>query len=343
MAEKVVFDLSDPAPETSPGSSSPSGDGAPGPSKEEKVAADYSCGDAGSTAAASGTAGAAGTAADGAPVGGGKKKKQPVVCVVLGMAGSGKTTLMQRLNAHVHEKNWPSYLINLDPAVADVPFGCHIDIRDTVKYKEVMKQYGLGPNGGIMTALNLFATRFDQVMDLVDKRAKSDDLDFILLDTPGQIEVFTWSASGAIITETMASTYPTVLIYVVDVARTANPTTFMSNMLYACSILYKLQLPFVLCFNKIDVMSHETAMGWMQDFESFQEALDGREDESYMDSFVRSMSLVRDGGCGGGPGLCKRRELNTGRERGWCVYRHKLGLHICWSRGCGLPGEIRCQ
>ena len=38
------------------------------------------------------------------------------------------------------------------------------DIRDTVKYKEVMKQYQLGPNGGIVTSLNLFATRFDQVL-----------------------------------------------------------------------------------------------------------------------------------------------------------------------------------
>ncbi len=45
------------------------------------------------------------------------------------------------------------------------------DIRDTVNYKEVMKQYNLGPNGGIVTSLNLFATRFDQVMDLIDKRA----------------------------------------------------------------------------------------------------------------------------------------------------------------------------
>lgn len=37
------------------------------------------------------------------------------------------------------------------------------DIRDTVNYKEVMKQYNLGPNGGIVTSLNLFAMRFDQV------------------------------------------------------------------------------------------------------------------------------------------------------------------------------------
>jgi hypothetical protein len=32
-----------------------------------------------------------------------------------------------------------------------------------VNYKNVMKHYGLGPNGGILTASNLFATRFDQV------------------------------------------------------------------------------------------------------------------------------------------------------------------------------------
>ena len=35
-----------------------------------------------------------------------------------------------------------------------------------------MKQYGLGPNGGIVTALNLFATRFDQVLTLLETRAK---------------------------------------------------------------------------------------------------------------------------------------------------------------------------
>lgn len=33
----------------------------------------------------------------------------PQVCLVIGMAGSGKTTLMQRINAHVHEKGIPSY------------------------------------------------------------------------------------------------------------------------------------------------------------------------------------------------------------------------------------------
>ena len=54
---------------------------------------------------------------------------------------------------------------------------------------------------------------------------------YILVDTPGQIEIFTWSASGAIITEAFASTFPTMIAYVVDTARSAAPQTFMSNML----------------------------------------------------------------------------------------------------------------
>jgi len=44
---------------------------------------------------------------------------------------------------------------------------------------------------------------------------------------------------------------PTVVVYVMDTARNVNPVTFMSNMLYACSILYKTKLPFVVVMNKV--------------------------------------------------------------------------------------------
>lgn len=66
------------------------------------------------------------------------------------------------------------------------------DIRDTVNYKEVMKQYKLGPNGAIVTSLNLFSTKFPEVLGFISKCPN----EFCVLDTPGQIEVFTWSVSG---------------------------------------------------------------------------------------------------------------------------------------------------
>ncbi|KDQ22600.1 hypothetical protein PLEOSDRAFT_1114630 [Pleurotus ostreatus PC15] len=66
---------------------------------------------------------------------------------------------------------------------------------ETPDYQEVMKH-----GGGLLTAMmNLFVTKFDQVFNLAEKRA--DDVDYVILDTVGQIEKFTWSASGAIVTD----------------------------------------------------------------------------------------------------------------------------------------------
>mmetsp|Transcript_7064 Transcript_7064/g.17253 ORF Transcript_7064/g.17253 Transcript_7064/m.17253 type:complete len:381 (-) Transcript_7064:205-1347(-) len=275
----------------------------------------------------------------------------PVCVLVVGMAGSGKTTLISQLQnstidygdeeitdqelatdekekkIYVDEKlspslaakegndkrqdrdstqqqtdSMPAYCINLDPATLDVPYSPSIDIRDTVDYKQVMQQHRLGPNGAIMTSLNLYATKFDQVIRILEERADEKKLsEFLLVDTPGQIEAFTWSASGAILSESLASTFPTVMVFVVDTVRCASsPNTFMSNMLYACSMYYRTRLPLVICFNKTDVCSHEFCMEWMRDFEAFQEALDNARSDGdggesgFYDSLTRSLSLVLD-------------------------------------------------
>ena len=63
-----------------------------------------------------------------------------------------------------------------------------------------MTEYKLGPNGAIVTALNLFATQFGRTRTTILEKRKND-YEHIIVDTPGQIEAFTWSASGQLIAE----------------------------------------------------------------------------------------------------------------------------------------------
>ncbi len=49
----------------------------------------------------------------------------------------------------------------------------------------VRTRYNLGPNGGILTALNLFTTKFDQVLELVEKRADTVEYAYLFPRTRG--------------------------------------------------------------------------------------------------------------------------------------------------------------
>ena len=213
--------------------------------------------------------------------------KRPLVVLLVGMAGTGKSTVAHRLHLYCIEQKKRAYFINLDPAAfGETAFACNIDIRDTIDYKQVMHQYKLGPNGAIMTALNLYATKFHQVISILEQK---EDLEFIFVDTPGQIEVFTWSASGQLITEAFSSTFPTCIMFVGDTARCTNPQTFMSTMLYSSSILYKSQVPLLLCLNKCDIVSGDTILSWIRDTDTLSEAL--REAKGYGATLTASLAL----------------------------------------------------
>lgn len=60
--------------------------------------------------------------------------------------------------------------------------------------------------------------------------------------------------------------------------------------MYACSILYRCRLPLVCALNKSDLGESERVRGWMEDFDSFQLAVE--QETSYMGSLVLSMGLA---------------------------------------------------
>ena len=131
-----------------------------------------------------------------------------------------------------------------------------------------MKNYKLGPNGGILTCLNLFASDLTHLNKEMVKK-KEEGTKYFVIDTPGQIEVFNWSASGQIITQTLASDNPTVMLFIIDLVRCENPNSFMSSMLFCLSLMFRLRLPLLIVFNKSDCCKNrDTVVSWLTDYES---------------------------------------------------------------------------
>ena len=78
--------------------------------------------------------------------------------------------------------------------------------------------------------------------------------------------------------------------YVADTVRCQNPNTFISNMMYALSILYRSKTPLLVLFNKTDVIDCSFASEWMTNFSAFDDALSKQ--DNYLSTLSRSMSLV---------------------------------------------------
>lgn len=211
--------------------------------------------------------------------------------VVIGMAGSGKTTFCQRLyswlNTEIVLKNGLNSLItsiNLDPAVKNSKMPLTIDIRDHIDYHETLNKYKLGPNGCINTCLNIFLLNF----------TKPEQSKYTIVDTPGQIEAFTWSSPGDAL---MAILDNVCILYIVDLSLCKNKYVFMSNMIFAASLKCKFQKPVLIVFNKSDLDCTKNVKEWIKDFETFKSELSESENELgsmvlYFEEFYNNMDFV---------------------------------------------------
>lgn len=68
--------------------------------------------------------------------------------LVIGPPGAGKTTYCNGMQQMCHALHRQCILINLDPSNDELPYDCHIDIKNLITVENVMQNYQLGPNGG---------------------------------------------------------------------------------------------------------------------------------------------------------------------------------------------------
>ena len=168
---------------------------------------------------------------------------------ISGTAGSGKSLLTSKLLEHYTNSGVFAAVLNLDPGVENMPYTCDIDVRDYIDYVSIMQQYDLGPNGALVMANDLIASKIDEIQNEVH----NVNPDYLIVDTPGQIELFAYRSSGPFIVENLTSEEKTS-IFLFDGALITSPVNFVSIALLATSIRLRLNLPAINVLTKTDII-----------------------------------------------------------------------------------------
>jgi GTPase SAR1 family protein len=161
---------------------------------------------------------------------------------VLGPAGSGKSTLVKEFSKFLKDLGHDAKCVNLDPASEPV-YRADVDIRDQVRAEEVMKRYNLGINGAMLKAINLML-KFSEELKL--------DSDFVLYDTPGQMEIFIYSESGPELVCRLKDAQ-TCGLFLIDSGMVRTPEKFVSAVLQNVVVMLRLGIPTLSVLTKSDL------------------------------------------------------------------------------------------
>lgn len=189
---------------------------------------------------------------------------------VTGTAGSGKSLLTSKIYEYYTRNGAFAAVLNLDPGVDSLPYTCDIDVRDYVDIVSIMRQYDLGPNGSLIMANDLIASKIDELQNEVDRT----NPDYLLVDTPGQIELFAYRTSGPFFIQNLRSEEK-ANIFLFDGSLITSPINFVSISLLATSIKLRLDVPTVNVLTKSDLIGEKLkdVLSWSSSLRTLEEAV----------------------------------------------------------------------
>jgi GTPase SAR1 family protein len=171
---------------------------------------------------------------------------------IIGTAGSGKTTLTHAFQNWMQSLGLDTITVNLDPGVEDLPYAPDVDVRDWIRLDEIMEQRGLGPNGAQIVAADLLALNAHEIADVLGKF----ETNYVLIDTPGQIELFTFRESASIVIDTFGRE-DSALVYLNDPALVKQPSGLVASTLLVATTQFRHNLPFINVLSKADLLTPE--------------------------------------------------------------------------------------
>lgn len=183
---------------------------------------------------------------------------------VMGIAGSGKSYLTYALGNWLAEHGMDVCRVNLDPAVTWLPYAPDVDIRDYITVEEVVRKYNLGPNGALLVAIDLSINFIENLRSEVDELKPN----YVIVDTPGQMELFAFRSAGPTIISSLALNDKSVALFLVESTMLSKSSTFLSLIMLALAASIAHRLPQIITITKADLLTkegYERVVRWIED------------------------------------------------------------------------------
>jgi len=174
------------------------------------------------------------------------------VVFIIGTAGSGKSLLTASYADWLRMEKQNVITVNLDPGALTLPYKSDVDVRDYISVGNLMKKYGLGPNGALVMAADLIAEEASRLGEEMESLRP----DIAIVDTPGQMELFAFRASGPYIA-TELTKEPKAIVYLFDSVFSSNPLNYVSNLFLSAAVYNRFFIPQVHVLSKCDLLPPE--------------------------------------------------------------------------------------
>lgn len=208
----------------------------------------------------------------------------PIVFII-GTAGSGKSLFTAAFSEWLKMSKQDVAVVNLDPGVLKLPYSPDVDIRNYVDVGNLMEKYGLGPNGALILAADLIADEIENIA----RDVEATNADLVLVDTPGQMELFAFRASGPYIVNELTKETK-ALVYLFDAVFSVNPLNYVSNMFLSAAVYNRFFQPQVHLLSKCDLLPKKETdkiVNWSANPMALESAIETLEGEKRL--FSRNM------------------------------------------------------
>lgn len=181
--------------------------------------------------------------------------------IVVGPAGSGKTTLAAAFGRWIEEsQGFRVAYVNLDPGADALPYRAGVDVREWVTVQQLMRRRGLGPNGALLASIEeVYARRAEVLGRIVELGAE-----IVVVDTPGQMELFLFHEAGPAISRELAKLGAASAVLLFDSSLAKTPSQFATLRLMGFVAQLRLEVPTIVALSKGDLESAPRASAWVK-------------------------------------------------------------------------------